>query len=566
MNSGWFPLLVRPDCGVTWWNSEEDLTTQLDLGATMFRCLAVLASLLAVISPAWGLEPTDNALFCRVVDVGAGECCVVLIPGGHYVIFDGGNFKDGGATVMDALETLLPEDAEVDLLVISHSDADHLAAIDDILDAYTVKTVLHTGDVRTTDSWIAADAAIRNAEANFGTENLNLRDVAVDFGREFQFGDAKVTFVAGWHTPPDEFGDLSPSEKRNAISVVIRIEYGGKSILFTGDSVGRHIDDPVDVCLAAERFMVDNQSNVTIKSDVLVAAHHGADNGSSTAFIQAVQPDYVIFSAGHAHQHPRAVTAERFMHAGLSPSRMLRTDRGDDEGFKEWDHLRIPNHSDPLGDDDVDILIHNDGRVQVEYREADSEEESLRDLLVRVAPAGRGPRSFDPSDLGINRFQPDGMDGNILRGRFDDGPEVAVSPEVERKFGEILEQLRDLKGELRLCHEDRTQQPCPQQNTAASDQKLEDLIKEMDYQNARFSRTEDYYRGLAIQSTVGITAAVVLGLVNFLLIFSRAIPSLQPPKEKEWGGDAFLRLSEMIESGRIVIKRNGNDSGYSKPM
>ena len=47
--------------------------------------------------------------------------------------------------------------------------------------------------------------------------------------------------------------------------------------------------------------------------------------------------------------------------------KMFRTDRGDDEGLKEWSHARIDGHKDKSGDDDVDVLIRADGEILVEY-------------------------------------------------------------------------------------------------------------------------------------------------------------------------------------------------------
>ncbi len=79
---------------------------------------------------------------------------------------------------------------------------------------------------------------------------------------------------------------------------------------------------------------------------MLIAPHHGADNGSSKAFIDAVSPEWVIFTAGHAHKHPRAVAAQRYLNSGVKLDNMFRTDLGDDEGVKEWDHGRISGHKD----------------------------------------------------------------------------------------------------------------------------------------------------------------------------------------------------------------------------
>ena len=52
---------------------------------------------------------------------------------------------------------------------------------------------------------------------------------------------------------------------------------------------------------------------------------------------------------------------------------MFRTDRGDDERSpgepdREWDHERVNGQRDGTGDDDVDIVISQNGTVQVQYR------------------------------------------------------------------------------------------------------------------------------------------------------------------------------------------------------
>ena len=92
-----------------------------------------------------------------------------------------------------------------------------------------------------------------------------------------------------------------------------------------------------------------------------------ADNGSSTAFIRAVSPKWVIFPAGHDHEHPRQSTACRYLREGIQLERILRTDRGDNEGGKEWAH-GATKAGDHVGDDDIDIIIGADGTLNVEYR------------------------------------------------------------------------------------------------------------------------------------------------------------------------------------------------------
>ena len=115
--------------------------------------------------------------------------------------------------------------------------------------------------------------------------------------------------------------------------------------------------------------MLDEREAIPIDSDVLIAPHHGADNASTKAFIEAVTPDFVIFSAGHAFEHPRKSTAERYIAAGVPAKRLLRTDWGDDEGGDEWAEGRVAGQKDKLGDDDVDIIIRADSKVEVDYHD-----------------------------------------------------------------------------------------------------------------------------------------------------------------------------------------------------
>ena len=316
------------------------------------------------------LNHSVNGVFVRVVDVGAGLCAVVKMPGGHYMIYDAGNYNDSGARAFKAISEIIPDGEEVDLLVLSHSDADHLGAVDEICNAYSVKKILRTGYKRTSGTWETADKAVKDENKDEGAIEISLGHYEFLPGATFFLGDTYVTMVAGFHKPLDEWNLSGKSEKRNSVSIVIRLQYKGKSILFTGDTVGRHIDDPEDAHIAAEKFMVDNSDFITIDADVLIAPHHGADNASSTRFIKAVSPDFVIFSAGHKFKHPRASTAGRYIDNGVVIDNIFRTDLGDDEGGAEWDFGRKPGHKDKAGDDDVDILISPVGKIVVEYRNA----------------------------------------------------------------------------------------------------------------------------------------------------------------------------------------------------
>ncbi len=63
-------------------------------------------------------QPTDpNALYVRVVDVGAGLRCVVKMPGGHYMVYDAGN---GVARPFKGVSDVIPDGEEIDLMILGH--------------------------------------------------------------------------------------------------------------------------------------------------------------------------------------------------------------------------------------------------------------------------------------------------------------------------------------------------------------------------------------------------------------------------------------------------------------
>ena len=325
-------------------------------------------------------------MLTRVIDTGPGLASVTVIPNNFYMIYDTGHWDHDDSVSIKILE-LIPPSEPVDLLVLSHSDADHLSATDEIFQRRQVLTVLRTGVKRCSCAWREADTAITNAERRGVTNVINTCENQIALGRSFQFGDATVTFLAGINCPsaynavqPYSSNCREPNQSTalNAGSIVVRLEYAGKSILFTGDAVGRREGSPqnsASIKTEAELLSRHSQAGLTLNSDVIIAPHHGSDDASSTEFIAAVSPEWVIFPAGSQHRHPRHSTAERYMKQGVSMKRIFRTDRGDNEGRgnnpssntdDEWDYEATPNR-DVVGDDNIDIIIKADGTLKVDY-------------------------------------------------------------------------------------------------------------------------------------------------------------------------------------------------------
>jgi competence protein ComEC len=272
---------------------------------------------------------------------------------------------------------------EIDLLVISHAHQDHMNRLPEILGDYSVKRVIRTGVVRSVWWSSNTNEAINAMELAGTLEDINLADFSdirdnpdepsdleKYFGQEFTYGESTITLVCGWNDLY-KFSDVytSSGDLYNSTSIVIRLDYHDRSILFAGDTNGyEEPDDPDDPdCITSEKYMFENSGGL-IGCDVLIAGHHGSGGSSSRNFIDAVSPKYVVFSAGHYgiarshYYHPNWLAARRFYESGVDINNIFRTDFGDNEGSPEWFYGRISDEIvvDPPGDDGVDIWLFPD--------------------------------------------------------------------------------------------------------------------------------------------------------------------------------------------------------------
>ena len=336
---------------------------------SLLTVLRAPALALAFTATALAIDVGPNDVYIRVVDVGSGLCTVTEVPGGHYMVYDAGHWN--GKKCLQAVDQIV-DGNKIDLMIISHSDADHLGDGDDILKKYQVHKIITTGFVRTSANWKKLNKEI-GEEAKKGATVINLQTSDLVPGTEFSLGNATVTLVAG--LPEWTLTNLDESESRNVISIVARLDYEGGSVLFSGNTVGRRKDDDPPACKDAEKVMVDRHDagEVSLESDVMIAPHHGGNNGSATCFIDKVDPEFVIFSAGHQYQHPTKAAAERYKDEDVEEDKIFRTDRGDDEsGSFEWKKGKVSGCKDKKGDDDVEIVLKANGTVLVEYRQASS--------------------------------------------------------------------------------------------------------------------------------------------------------------------------------------------------
>jgi competence protein ComEC len=205
--------------------------------------------------------------------VGAGQCAVVEPPSGRVVLIDAGSTSLSDL-VPKCLGPFLRHErcTSVDSIFLSHSNYDHFSAAGEITAAYGVREIL------TADAFVRESAGNASAEALLESlKQLHRPPRLLTPGERIPLGrDTAIEIL--W--PP---ADPDHALSENDSSLVVRLTHAGRSILFTGD-----------IEAAAMRGLMKDPER--LRSDVLIAPHHGSSESTSAAFIEAVHPTTILSS------------------------------------------------------------------------------------------------------------------------------------------------------------------------------------------------------------------------------------------------------------------------------
>ena len=225
------------------------------------------------------------------IDVGQGDSILVTTAEGNMLIDTSVN---GAKDELDAYFAKVGV-TELEYLVLTHPDADHIGCADYIINNYQIKNILLTDYVATTKTYDRMLTAIENSEANV---------IIPEPGYTFSLGGLQNTVIA----PNADYDDP------NEMSIVFRAVFGNTAVMLTGDAEKESEADIVDIWSAAD-----------LKSTILKAGHHGSSTSSSQAFLDLVDPEIVVISCGadNKYGHPHDDAIARYEAMGLD---IYRTD------------------------------------------------------------------------------------------------------------------------------------------------------------------------------------------------------------------------------------------------
>ena len=257
----------------------------------------------------------DGLLHVHFFDVGQGDSILIVTPSGRQVLVDGGPEAESATRALSGV--LSPMDRSLDLVALTHLDADHSRGLLQVLNRYRVDDVL----VGRTDE----DAALY-PQWRKTLERHRILPIRLFAGYRLELDhDASLEVL---HPPgaaaPGGFTDP------NNNGLVLRLVYRDVSILLTAD-----------IEAEAERRLLD--ASAPIKSDVLKIAHHGSKTSTTAPFLEKVQPSLVIISAGADNRfgHPHAEVVNRLQHA-VGDRNIYRTaENGDTEVISDGTDLWV---------------------------------------------------------------------------------------------------------------------------------------------------------------------------------------------------------------------------------
>lgn len=250
---------------------------------TLFRrrWIAATTAMLLIVwwwVPARWSRIDRGSLLVWSMAVGDGLGTLIELPDGRAIIYDFGTRSgfDAGQIARDVLRDR--GITRIAAVIVSHTDVDHLSAIEAISDECQIDRLLITDHFES--------QAREHVPARRMLQTLRDQGIAFETlpapGRIDGLGDVEAELLWPPHRSTQTFLGS------NDTSVVLRLAWQGRSILLTGDV------DEVAMSALIKRG--------GLKSDVMALPHHGAVEGTTPAFIRAVDAETVIRSTGQRRE------------------------------------------------------------------------------------------------------------------------------------------------------------------------------------------------------------------------------------------------------------------------
>ncbi|MCP3741323.1 DNA internalization-related competence protein ComEC/Rec2 [Rossellomorea sp. BNER] len=262
---------------------------QFELKKWMKGCFLIMS----ILSVHYFLPYLDSKGEIMFIDVGQGDCILIVLPNREavYMIDTGGaiqfeaedweKIKNTYSVGKDTIVPLLKSKGirRIDKLLLTHSDMDHIGGAREIINEININQI------------IISPNSNKKPEMELIVQEAHEKNIDLIEGRK---GDE-------WETKSSHFFILYPEDDKyegNNDSLVLLGKFGGKTWLFTGD-----LESDGEMELIRQYQLI---------IDVLKVGHHGSNSSTTEAFLDELQPEIAIVSAGrknrYGHPHPEVMS------------------------------------------------------------------------------------------------------------------------------------------------------------------------------------------------------------------------------------------------------------------
>ncbi len=244
----------------------------------------LLASLVVISTVLWWAvyyEDHKGLLTFSVLDIGQGDSLFIESPTGTQVLIDGGPNKN---LMKEISHVMAWYDRHIDMIIVTNPDLDHYSGFIPLLQKYSADVFMEPG---TQAHYPAYDVLEKEVADKKITKILARRGEKIDLG-----GGAYLEVL---------FPDRDPTGmSTNDGSIVMKLVYGGTSVMLQGDSTAK-----------IEHYLV-GLDGTSLEADILKAGHHGSHTSSSEEYVKEVNPKWMVMSSGQNNEygHPHKETLE----------------------------------------------------------------------------------------------------------------------------------------------------------------------------------------------------------------------------------------------------------------
>ena len=268
---------------------------------------ALLFFFLVIIFHPYSTPDADGRLKIDFLDVGQGDAALVTFPNGRTMLVDGGgrmrfrrsedeeepfepDIRRIGESVVS--EFLWERGySDIDYMVATHADTDHIQGLADVARNFKVNEAF-VGRMPANDP--------DNDELINVLERRGIKTSYVAAGESWNVGKVNIEVLF----PPD---GVAPAAglSNNDSSIVLRITYGQRMFLLTGD-----IESLAELALTS--------TEVDLSADVVKVPHHGSRTSSTPRFVELVKPKIAVIPVGRRSPfgHPHRDVVGRWLTAG----------------------------------------------------------------------------------------------------------------------------------------------------------------------------------------------------------------------------------------------------------